>query len=153
MLNLPEHRSRIRVWPRPGRNVMAAEPSPRPSGWMRPEGKEVTWSPFWHRRLLSGDIHLHDPRPGAAVDPRPLELAAAQSAALRAQDVADSLAKEAEDAQDAAKIAAERAAQAKKAALAAAQAAVADLTATPAKPAVLTPAAVPSAAPASPKEK
>ena len=56
MTDLPTMGDVVHVWPAPGLRV--------PDGAARvlpPEGREVTWDAWWHRRLLDGDLLLHDP--------------------------------------------------------------------------------------------
>ena len=64
MLNLPNIGDRVRVWPAAGLNVQNGDGAFckfLPSG-----GREVAWDSYWHRRLLDGAIHLHDPSPATA---------------------------------------------------------------------------------------
>lgn len=80
MVDLPEFGKRVRVWPRPGLNVQASQTAILDGGtFLRKDGKEVEWSEFWHRRLLHGEIFLHDPRTAAEIAQAP-KAASAQEA-------------------------------------------------------------------------
>jgi hypothetical protein len=60
MTGLPSIGDVVHVRPLPGLRVL--EGPAASSRALPPEGREVTWSAWWHRRLLDGDVLLHDPR-------------------------------------------------------------------------------------------
>jgi hypothetical protein len=74
MLGLPEIGDRVYVWPAPGRRSVQDGHLSLDSGgrWMRPEGREVVWTPFHLEQMRAGDLCLHDPCPAPAV-PAPLK--------------------------------------------------------------------------------
>ena len=67
MHSLPQLGDTVRVWP-------AAPQVQDGTGaygrFLAPAGRAVVWDDYWHRRLLDGSIHLHDPAP-AAPSPAP----------------------------------------------------------------------------------
>lgn len=69
MVNLPNFKDRVRVWPHKGTKIQASEVAILDGGsFLPPDGKNVTWSPFWHARLMNGEIILHDPRTAEEVE-------------------------------------------------------------------------------------
>lgn len=69
MVNLPNFKDRVRVWPHKGTKIQASQvPILDGGAFLSPAGKMVEWSPFWHARLLAGEILLHDPRTAAEIE-------------------------------------------------------------------------------------
>src|SRR5262245_57404619 len=70
MLHLPNDGATVSVWPTPGRSVAASAPRDDApfAAQMSAEGQVVVWDAFRYRQYLSGDIHLHDPRPADCAD-------------------------------------------------------------------------------------
>lgn len=64
MIGLPEFKTRVRIWPYPGRLV---QDGPRPvdrvggGSWLPKKGKVVEWTPFHLEQLRHGDLLLHFP--------------------------------------------------------------------------------------------
>jgi hypothetical protein len=63
MLQLPSFGERVKVWPALG--VRVQDGADRFGVFLLPDGREVIWDSFFHRRWLDGSIHLHDPRPAS----------------------------------------------------------------------------------------
>lgn len=61
MIGLPNLGDLVRVWPADGLRVQ--DGAGNYGRILAVEGREVQWSEYWHRRLLEGSVHLHDPRP------------------------------------------------------------------------------------------
>lgn len=71
MLHLFRVGDKVKVWPRPGRNVPSAPPQviETPSGPqmllardLKPEGQEVAWSEWLQEMARHGDVFFSDPR-------------------------------------------------------------------------------------------
>lgn len=70
MEGLPIKGQRVKIWPDPKLKVQASELTLLEGGrWLPPDGETVTWNVFRYRQMLSGEIHLHDPRPDAKPQP------------------------------------------------------------------------------------
>ena len=57
MTDLPALGDLVHVWPALDLRVLDGSGRAVP-----PEGRDVTWDAWWHRRFLEGALHLHDPR-------------------------------------------------------------------------------------------
>jgi hypothetical protein len=98
MIGLPQQGQKIKVWPDPKLKVQASETPISDGGrWLKADGERVLWNLFRHRQLLAGEIHLHDPRPGAEESPE------AMSTLARDVEVAQRRAKLADEKKDEAK--------------------------------------------------
>lgn len=74
----------VRVWPTPGLHVLV---DPRiPGRFLRNDGAEVAWSPWWHRRVLDGSVLLTNPSPTPNRQPAPTPAATPNSEAKVTRD-------------------------------------------------------------------
>jgi len=68
MTQLPSMGDRVRVWPASG--VRVQDGATGFGRFLPPEGREVEWDAYFHRRFLEGSVLLHDPAPGDATEKR-----------------------------------------------------------------------------------
>lgn len=64
-MHVPNFGDRVVVWPADGHRVQDGDG--RYGMFLPADGREVEWDCYWHRRYLDGAVHLHHPRPRAAV--------------------------------------------------------------------------------------
>lgn len=64
MTNLPNLGDRLHVWPALG--VRVQDGADKYGVFMAPDGRDVVWDAYWHRRYLEGAVHLGDPAPASA---------------------------------------------------------------------------------------
>ena len=61
MMNLPSIGQIVKIWGAPGAMIpLIPGQAPRR---IDPQGIEVKWSVYWHRRLLDGAVSLFNPQP------------------------------------------------------------------------------------------
>lgn len=53
----------VYVWPAVGQRVQDGDGNYGKA--LSPDGRDVTWDAYWHRRYLEGSVHMTDPRPRA----------------------------------------------------------------------------------------